>query len=46
MKILVVEDDLALADVLAFTLRRAGFDVLAVSMGVLRQPPGSMPILI
>jgi DNA-binding response OmpR family regulator len=27
-KILVVDDDLALADVLAFTLRRAGFDVL------------------
>ncbi len=33
MKILVVEDDLALADVLAFTLRRAGFDVLAVYDG-------------
>ena len=27
MKALIVDDDLALADVLAFTLRRAGFDV-------------------
>ena len=28
MKILIVEDDLALADVLSFTLRRAGFSVV------------------
>ena len=32
-KILVVDDDLALADVLAFTLRRAGFDVLLAHNG-------------
>lgn len=34
MKVLVVEDDLALSDVLAFTLRRAGFEVLAAHDGV------------
>lgn len=34
MKILVVEDDLALADVLSFTLRRAGFDVVAAHDGL------------
>lgn len=34
MKILVVEDDLSLADVLSFTLRRAGFDVLVAYDGV------------
>lgn len=34
MKILVVEDDLALADVLSFTLRRAGFSVVAVHDGL------------
>ncbi len=32
-KILVVDDDLALADVLAFTLRRAGFDVMLAHDG-------------
>jgi DNA-binding response OmpR family regulator len=32
-KILVVDDDLALADVLAFTLRRAGFDVFLAHNG-------------
>lgn len=34
MKALVIEDDLALADVLVFTLRRAGFDVAAVHDGL------------
>jgi DNA-binding response OmpR family regulator len=32
-KILIVDDDLALADVLAFTFRRAGFDVLLAHDG-------------
>lgn len=32
-KVLLVEDDLALSDVLVFTLRRAGFDVLPVNDG-------------
>lgn len=32
-KILIVDDDLALADVLAFTMRRAGFDVLLAHTG-------------
>jgi DNA-binding response OmpR family regulator len=34
MKILVVEDDLALADVTSFTLRRAGFEVINAYNGV------------
>ncbi|HSM56617.1 MAG TPA: response regulator transcription factor [Candidatus Sulfomarinibacteraceae bacterium] len=34
MKALIVEDDLALSDVLAFTLRRAGFEVVAVHDGL------------
>jgi len=34
MKILVVEDDLALSDVLTFVLRRAGFEVIAVYDGL------------
>jgi DNA-binding response OmpR family regulator len=34
MKILVVEDDLSLSDVLAFTLRRAGFEVTAAFDGL------------
>lgn len=34
MKILVVEDDLSLSDVLAFTLRRAGFEVIAAFDGL------------
>jgi DNA-binding response OmpR family regulator len=34
MKILVVEDDLALADVLSFTLRRAGFDIVTAHDGL------------
>lgn len=34
MRALIIEDDLALADVLSFTLRRAGFDVLAVHDGL------------
>jgi DNA-binding response OmpR family regulator len=33
MKALVVDDDLALADVLSFTLRRAGFDVIVANDG-------------
>ena len=33
MKILIVEDDLALSDVIGYTLRRAGFDVCAVDDG-------------
>lgn len=33
-RILVVDDDLALADVLAFTLRRAGFDILLAHDGL------------
>jgi DNA-binding response OmpR family regulator len=34
VKILVIEDDLSLADVLSFTLRRAGFDVIVAYDGV------------
>lgn len=34
MKVLIVEDDLPLSDVLAFTLRRAGYDPLAAHDGV------------
>jgi DNA-binding response OmpR family regulator len=34
MKALIVDDDLALADVLAFTLRRAGFEVVVAHDGV------------
>jgi DNA-binding response OmpR family regulator len=34
MKILVVEDDLALSDVVAFTLRRAGYEVLTAYDGL------------
>ncbi len=34
MKVLVVEDDLALSDVIAFTMRRAGFDVVAAYDGL------------
>lgn len=34
MKILVVEDDLSLSDVLAFTLRRAGYEVITAFDGV------------
>lgn len=34
MKILVVEDDLSLSDVLAFTLRRAGYQVITAFDGV------------
>src|SRR3982751_3418859 len=33
MKILVVDDDLALCDVIGFTLRRAGFEVLTAHDG-------------
>ena len=33
MKVMIVEDDLALSDVIAFTVRRAGFDVVAVYDG-------------
>jgi DNA-binding response OmpR family regulator len=47
-KILVVDDDLALADVLAFTLRRAGFDVFLAHDGqdALGQYVREMPDLI
>jgi DNA-binding response OmpR family regulator len=34
MRILVVDDDLALSDVIAFTLRRAGFEVITSHDGV------------
>lgn len=34
MKVLVVEDDLALSDVVSFTLRRAGYEVLAAYDGL------------
>ncbi len=34
MKILIVEDDLALSDVVAFTLRRAGFEILTAYDGL------------
>ena len=34
MKVLVVEDDLALSDVIAFTLRRAGYEVVTVHDGL------------
>ncbi len=34
MKVLVVDDDLVLADVISFTLRRAGFEVLLAYDGV------------
>jgi DNA-binding response OmpR family regulator len=34
MKVLVIEDDLALADVLAFTLRRAGFETVMAHDGL------------
>jgi DNA-binding response OmpR family regulator len=34
MKVLVVEDDLALSDVVAFTLRRAGYEVLTAYDGL------------
>ncbi|MBZ0305484.1 MAG: response regulator transcription factor [Anaerolineae bacterium] len=35
MKVLVVDDDLALADVIAFTLRRAGFHIVNAYDGVM-----------
>jgi len=34
MKILVVEDDLALSDVTSFTLRRAGFEIVTAHNGI------------
>ncbi len=34
MKVLVVDDDLVLADVISFTLRRAGFEVLLAHDGI------------
>jgi DNA-binding response OmpR family regulator len=34
MKILIVEDDLSLSDVLAFTLRRAGYEIITAFDGV------------
>lgn len=35
MKALIVDDDLALADIVSFTLRRAGFDVIVANDGVM-----------
>ena len=32
-RVLIVDDDLALADVLAFTMRRAGYDILLAHNG-------------
>src|SRR5690606_17339162 len=48
MKILVVEDDLSLSDVLAFTLRRAGYVVVTAFDGVaaLQQWEAEAPDLI
>jgi DNA-binding response OmpR family regulator len=48
MKILVVEDDLALADVTSFTLRRAGFEVINAYNGVtaLEQWEQAQPALV
>ena len=40
MKALVVDDDRVLADVVAFTLRREGFDFLAGPKGVCVGIPG------
>ncbi|WP_374687413.1 response regulator, partial [Promineifilum sp.] len=34
MKVMVVEDDLALSDVVSFTLRRAGYDVVTAHDGL------------
>ena len=34
MRVLVVEDDLSLSDVIAFTLRRAGFEILTAYDGM------------
>lgn len=34
MKTLVVEDDLALSDVIAFTMRRAGFEIITAYDGL------------
>lgn len=34
MKVLIVDDDLAIADVLSFTMRRAGFDVVVAHDGI------------
>ena len=34
MKVLVVEDDLALSDVVSFTLRRAGYEVMTAHDGL------------
>jgi len=47
-KILIVDDDLALADVLAFTLRRAGFDIALAHDGLdaLKQYERERPDLI
>src|SRR4030067_406813 len=38
MKALIVDDDLALADVVAFTMRRAGYDAILAPAGA-GQPP-------
>ena len=35
MKALIVDDDLALADVISFTLRRAGFEVSMANDGLM-----------
>ena len=35
MKALIVDDDLALADVVSFTLRRAGYEVIVANDGAM-----------
>ena len=46
MKILVIDDDLVLSDVIAFTLRRAGFEVLTAFDGCAATNAGNQKCLI